>query len=165
MIANYLSSLRSLSLASQRRLPAVAALVVCLALTIVFFVLGKMTASQEARRAQSQSRLEKISSLVSEISAAEPQRPDGYEALAPLAIAQKVTRGLGLEAHLTSVRPSQLSGGQESVTLVYEALDLRNLLDLLQGLQDKGGLTVFSASLTRRLDDKELADLQLVLTK
>lgn len=157
--------LRGLSLANQRRLPALGALAVCLGLTAAFVTFWGMAGVEESRLAALRIRAERIAPVVNEILAAEAQRPQGIEALAPLAAAQKVTRDLGLEAHLTSVRPSQLSGGQESVTLVYESLDLPKFIGLLQALQQKGGLAIFSAALTRRLDDRELADLQLVLAK
>ena len=156
---------RGLSLANQRRLPVLGALALCLGLTAVFVVFWGMTGAEESRLAALRIRAERITPLVNEVLATEAQRPQDIETLAPLAAAQKVTRDLGLEAHLTSVRPSQLSGGQESVTLVYESLDLPKLIGLLQGLQQKGGLALFSAALTRRLDDRELADLQLVLAK
>ncbi len=88
------------------------------------------------------------------------------EALAdtPILVAvRQLSRDIGLEEKLTSVRPALQSAGRDGVQLYYERLDLAELTGLLEALQRDAGLKTSSLTLNRRLDNTSRADLQVVL--
>ncbi len=83
--------------------------------------------------------------------------------MAPMPAAQQVIRELGLENRLASIRPTQLSGGGQGVQMVMEAVNLPEFIKLMQNLGKRGGLSVLTFAMSRRLDNNQLADLKLVL--
>ena len=108
--------------------------------------------------------LERVSPVAEEVLRMESQLA-ALAGLSPLAAAQQVTRDLKLESHLSTIRPSKLGGGREGVQMIFEALNLPQLTDLLKNLKTRGGLKVVSATISRRLDSPKLADLQLILVR
>ena len=128
---------------------------------MIFSVLGDGAASRT--RAQ-EAQFDKITPLVQDY--LERQTVMGPLAgLSPLAAAQQITRELKLEDTLAAVRPMQITGGQEGVQMLFQALDHRQLLALLDSLTDRGGLKILSCNLNHRLDKPDFADLQLVLAR
>lgn len=142
------------------------AALVCTALWLALFLgLNVMRGNSEKQSMSHAARLNKITPLVRELEGLGAERDNSFSGIGPQAAAQKVTRELGLEDRLASLRPSQLVGGQEGVQLLYESLDLNQLIRLLEQLKSKGGLSVLSVVVNHRLDQPERADLQLVLSQ
>jgi type II secretory pathway component PulM len=92
-------------------------------------------------------------------------RKGALAGMGPMPAAQQVIREMGLDSRLASIRPTQLGGGAEGVQLIMESLNLPELLTLMDNLDHRAGLGVLNFSLSRRLDNKDLADLQLVLSR
>lgn len=85
--------------------------------------------------------------------------------MGPMATAQQITRDLGLEKKLSSVRPMDLDAGSQGVQLIFDGLDLPQILAFMKEIKIKGGLKVLTFSLTHKLDNDRLANLQMVLTR
>jgi type II secretory pathway component PulM len=92
-------------------------------------------------------------------------RKGALAGMGPMPAAQQVIREMGLDNRLASIRPTQLGGGAEGVQLIMESINLPELLTLMDNLDHRAGLGVLNFSLSRRLDNKDLADLQLVLAR
>ncbi len=148
---------------SQRRLAFRAGFWVLLGVLVLsWFLLYFSTQQAEQRVQQLEQRYRQAAPVVEQV--LEEQANKGALAgMAPFAATQQIVRELGLESRLASIRPAQLDGGGEGVQLVLESLNLPEVLDLLEGVRQRGGLAILSFSLTHRLDTPDLADLQLVL--
>ncbi len=84
----------------------------------------------------------------------------------PMTAAQQVTRDLGLDNRLTSLRPLQSgSGSADGVQVILESLNLPELVALMRDFNVRGGLKVTSFSINHRLDTPDLADVQIVLVR
>ena len=151
--------------ARRRRRYLVGAMIVWVCLWVAVFA-GLSMANSDLRKGMDtlKTRYERVRPLAREVLELQ-SRTGQFASLSPLAAAQQVGRELKLEEKLASVRPKQLGGGQEGVQLLFEALNLGELLDLLQGLGDRGGLKVMTCNLIHRLDNPKLVDLQLVLAR
>lgn len=122
--------------------------------------------SNAARKdaAEARSRYERVLPMAEEAMSLQTQSGN-LAGMNPLATAQQVSRDLQLERKLASIRPTQMTGGQEGVQLQYEALNLPEMLALLDTLNQKGRLKVLSLIFNHRGDRPKNADLQLVLTR
>ena len=133
-------------------------------LLIIWLLLSGSVGGAKARIATLEKRLQSVSPIAEETLRMESELA-ALAGLSPLAAAQQVTRDLKLESHLSTIRPSKLGGNREGVQMIFEALNLPQLLDLLKNLKGRGGLKVVSANLSRRLDKSKRADLQLILVR
>ncbi len=131
---------------------------------LAFVMTTYLTDGAKSALGSAQQRYEKIVPLIQEIKSLEA-RQSSLTDMTPLAAAQQVSRDLKLESKLASIRPTQLTGNQEGVQLLYERLNLDEFLSLLDTLQDKGRLKIISTVLNHRGDQANLADLQLVLAR
>lgn len=131
---------------------------------VCFLVLTTMTDAAAERTKAVQQRYDRVAPLVEEAVTLQA-RKGTLASMKPLAAAQQVSRDLKLDSRLASLRPAQLAGGQEGVQLFFESLDLAQLYDLLEAIQDRSGLKVFSMNFTRRMDVPDRADIQLVLVR
>ncbi|SDB55595.1 Type II secretion system (T2SS), protein M [Desulfonatronum thiosulfatophilum] len=119
-------------------------------------------------RTEEQSRLAlerhaRVLEMVQEIRGTE-RKHDRPQATMPVLIAaRQVSRDIGLEDKLTSVRPALQATGRDGVQLYYEQLNLPDLLALLEALSRDAGLRTSTLTFNRRMDNPSLADLQLVL--
>jgi hypothetical protein len=138
---------------------AVAALV-CLA---AFLALSGMTAEARKDADRLAGRLAKVAPLVEELETLQGAEDESLAPMEPLAAAQQISRDLGLAAKLSSVRPINVTGERTGVQVYYESLNLDQLVELLRTLKSRGGLKIVSFALNRRMDDPELANLQMVL--
>lgn len=128
-----------------------------------------LRAAQSVQEAQD--RHLQVADLVSEIHALERRAGlsgtisgETARLQAPILIAaRQITRDIGLEDKLISVRPALQATGRDGVQLYYERLTLPDLLALLETLEREGGMQTSTMTFNRRLDDPSLADLQLVL--
>ena len=104
-----------------------------------------------------------VSALVAEIRSLD-RGPNPERANLPILVAaRQLSRDIGLEDKLISVRPALQATGRDGVQLYYERLTLPDLLALLETLSRDGGLHTSTVTFNRRLDNPSLADLQLVL--
>ncbi len=85
--------------------------------------------------------------------------------LSPLAAAQQITRDMGIEDRLASIRPARAAQGRDGVQLHMESLNLPELLYFFASIRNQAGLQIVSGNLTKRLDNPSLIDLTLVLTR
>lgn len=105
----------------------------------------------------------RVAGMAQEIRLLESGRTEGLAGTPILIAVRQVSRDIGLEEKLTSVRPALQSAGRDGVQLYYERLDLPELIGLLEALQRSAGLKTSTLTLNRRLDNPGRADLQLVL--
>ncbi|MDY7000881.1 MAG: hypothetical protein SVS15_03755 [Thermodesulfobacteriota bacterium] len=133
-------------------------------LLIIWLLLSGSVGGAKARIATLEKRFQSVSPIAEETLRMESQLA-ALAGLSPLAAAQQVTRDLKLESRLSTIRPNKLGGDREGVQMIFEALNLPQLLDLLKNLKGRGGLKVVSATLSRRLDASKRADLQLILVR
>ncbi len=106
---------------------------------------------------------QQVSAFVAEIRGLE-RGPNPERANLPILVAaRQLSRDIGLEDKLVSVRPALQATGRDGVQLYYERLTLPDLLALLETLSRDGGLQTSTMTFNRRLDNPSLADLQLVL--
>lgn len=148
----------------RKRYFQLAALAVAGIWAVVFLIFSGITAGAKSDLVAQQAKYERVSPLVQKILALESQAGD-LATLSPLAAVQQAGRDLGLEDRLVSIKPTQLVGGQEGVQLMFESLNLQELMDLLHTLNVKGRLKVLSCMLNHRLDNPQLADIRLVLVR
>ncbi|HDQ40804.1 MAG TPA: hypothetical protein ENN39_07245 [Desulfonatronum sp.] len=118
-------------------------------------------AGEEASRALE--RHLRVAGMAQEIRMLERGTGEALAEMPILVAARQVSREIGLEEKLTSVRPALQSAGREGVQLYYERLDLGELVGLLEVMYRDAGLQTSSLTLNRRLDNPGRADLQLVL--
>jgi hypothetical protein len=85
--------------------------------------------------------------------------------ISALAAAQKVTRHIGLEDNLASIRPTHNVPGRDGVRLYLAGLNLTELVHLFSSLEKQAGLYTLSCDLTRRMDNARRVDVQLVVAK
>jgi type II secretory pathway component PulM len=148
---------------SQRRLMIQASFLLVLLLlagTWLGLHLSAQSAQEQAQRLKQ--RYAEVLPMVEQALNLQSSKGD-LAGMAPMPAAQQVIRELGLEDRLASIRPTQLGGGGEGVQLVMEAMNLPELIKLMKNLRSRGGLSVLTFNLGRRLDNTELADLKLVL--
>ncbi len=131
---------------------------------IVFLSLAMMTDARRQDAVRFEDRLRQVRSLTQEILALQSQVGD-LASLSPLGTAQQLNTDLHLEKNLASITPTQLAEGRDGVRLVYEALNLKQLVDLLQNIRSRGNLTILSCVINHREDNRMLADVQLVLSR
>ena len=131
---------------------------------LLFVLTTYLTDGARKSVSAAQSRYERIVPLIAEIKTLEARKSDLTD-MTPLAAAQQVSRDLKLEKKLASIRPTQLTGNQEGVQLLFERLDLDEFLSLLDTLQEKGRLKIVSSLINHRMDQPDRADLQLVLAR
>ncbi len=112
---------------------------------------------------QSLERHLRVAGMVQEIRSLEGTRGQSLAGTPILIAARQVSRDIGLEEKLTSVRPALQSAGRDGVQLYFERLDLTELIALMESLQRVAGLKTSTLTFNRRLDNPGLADLQLVL--
>lgn len=140
-------------------------LVVCMALfgLLVWAGLYQATQRAEAAAGQALERYLRVADMAQEIRMLEGGRTESLAGTPMLIAARQVSRDVGLEEKLTSVRPALQGAGRDGVQLYYERLSLTELIGLLEALHRETGLKTSSLSLSRRLDNPSRADLQLVL--
>jgi len=141
------------------------ALGVALFFLALFSSLSGMSASARQKLDTLSERRERILPLVDELRARQDQGGKSLRPMEPLAAAQQISRDLGMEANLASIRPMNMVGGKEGVQVFFESINLDQLTGLLVSLEARAGLTVFSVNLNRRMDNPKLANLQMVLTR
>lgn len=130
---------------------------------------GLYAATQQAvEEAQaSQKKHGRTAELVQRIRGLEQQHDQasgiGNDSAPVLVAVRQVSRDMGLEDKLASVRPALQAAGRDGVQLYYERLNLPELLALLEALQREAGMRTSSMTFNRRVDNDSLADLQLVL--
>ena len=144
--------------------PLMAAAVVVL-FVAVYAALSNMAESREQKLEDLAARYDKVVPLVAELRALQAQGGGSLRPMEPLAAVQEVSRELKIERNLASVRPMNLVGEKEAVQVFFESINLDQLVGLLEALESMAGLQVFSFNLSRRMDDPDLANLQMVLTR
>ncbi|TVQ97923.1 MAG: hypothetical protein EA399_11905 [Desulfovibrionales bacterium] len=145
-----------------------AALCLLLALTalgVVTIWLWLLTATLRAaeREAAAMERHHQVSELATEIRGLERAAVPEQTNLPILLATRQISRDIGLEEKLISVRPALQAAGRDGVQLYFERLTLPDLLSLLEALQRDGGLHTSTLTFNRRLDNPSLADIQVVL--
>lgn len=145
-----------------------AALYLLLALTAsatfaAWFWLHAATLRAEEQGRTVRERYVDVSEMVQQIRSLEGGRIRMQTDAPVLIAARQVSRDIGLEDKLISVRPALQATGRDGVQLYYERLTLPDLLALLETLSRDAGLQTSNLTFNRRLDDPSLADLQLVL--
>ncbi|WP_045220578.1 type II secretion system protein GspM [Desulfonatronum thioautotrophicum] len=135
------------------------------ALGIVMIWAWLFTATLRAaeRETRAMERHRQVSGLVTEIRGLERTTGPEQTNLPILLATRQLSRDIGLEEKLISVRPALQAAGRDGVQLYFERLTLPDLLSLLEALQRDGGLQTSTVTFNRRLDDPSLADMQLVL--
>ena len=131
-------------------------------LILVWIMLAGATAARSREAAALAAKHRQIKPMVDEIIRLKAQK-GALAGLGPMAAAQQVIREMGLEAKLSSIRPTQVAGGGDGVQLLLESFNLPELIKLLGSLGERGGLKIISFSLSHRMDSPKLADLQMVL--
>jgi type II secretory pathway component PulM len=144
--------------------PAVPA-VLGLVFIILFSTMAGMTADNERRLQTLSERYDRIVPMVRELRLLQNRGGESLRPMKPLAAVQQISRDLNLEPNLASVRPMNLMGDQEGVQVLFESINLDQLVGLLTSLNSRAGLQVFSFNFNRRLDESTLANLQMVLTR
>lgn len=126
---------------------------------------GLHTATLRAGEEASQAleRHARVAAMVQEIRMLEGAQGEFLAGTPILIAARQVSRNIGLEEKLASVRPALQTSGRDGVQLYYEKLNLIELMSLLEALQREAGLKTSTLTLNRRLDNPSHADLQLVL--
>ncbi|MEW5774445.1 MAG: hypothetical protein AB1916_13070 [Thermodesulfobacteriota bacterium] len=156
--------IQELSPARRRRVLALGVLLWAVLLLMGWLALSGIAARSQERIAATGREMERAAGLAGQVMHLEAQLA-ALSGLAPLAAAQQVVRDLGMEARLTAIRPTQLGGGMEGVQMIFESLDLPQIINLLKQLRSRGGLSTVSATLSRRLDARDRADMQLVVVR
>jgi len=110
-------------------------------------------------------RYERALPLAVEVMAAESSRNEEAQGVSSLAAVQQITRQMGLEDRLTSIRPSRALQGRDGVQIYMENINLLELLQLFESFKEQAGLQVVSGNLNKRLDNPKRMDLSLVLTR
>jgi len=128
----------------------------------LYIWLAALSSSAQHQAGRIGDRLRTVAPIVAEIEALKDSVPAEFTSVGPLAATQQVAHDLGLDRNLSTIRPSQLNGGQEAVQVAFESLDLIQMLDLFDALVTRGGLSVVSCVMNHRMDR---ADLQLVLAR
>jgi hypothetical protein len=124
---------------------------------------GISTTRAETQRIQSQ--YEKALPLAKTIVSQKQTPAASSKNISALAAAQQVTRHLGLEDNLASIRPTQDVPGRDGVRLYLTGLNLTELVHLFANLDKRAGLYTLSCELTRRMDNARRVDLELVVAK
>lgn len=133
----------------------------------LFMIWSGFYESQERSQSisvRSQQKYLQVQPLVEQLKAGEAARGALVER-EPMAAAQQVIRDLGLDSRLTSVRPVQSGAGAGGVQVIFEALNLPEIVYLLRDFKVRGALNVSSISINHRLDSPELADVQITLSR
>jgi hypothetical protein len=156
--------IQELSPARRRRVLALGVLGWAVILLMGWLALTEAAVHSRQSIAEMGKEMDRAVGLVGQVMHLEAQLA-ALSGLAPLAAAQQVVRDIGLEKHLTAIRPTQLGGGVEGVQMIFESLDLPQIINLLKQLRARGGLTTVSSTLSRRLDARDHADLQLVVVR
>lgn len=132
--------------------------------TTAWFWLYAATQRAAEREAAAMEQHQRVSTLVAEILGRERGAgPEEQANLPILIVARQISRDIGLEEKLISVRPALQTTGRDGVQLYYEQLTLPDLLALLEALNRDSGLQVSTVTFNRRMDNPSLADLQMVL--
>ncbi len=156
--------IQELSPARRRRVLALGVLGWAVILLMGWLALTEAAVHSRQGIAEMGKEMDRAVGLVGQVMHLEAQLA-ALSGLAPLAAAQQVVRDQGLEGKLTAIRPTQLGGGVEGVQMIFESLDLPQLIELLKQLRARGGLSTVSSTLSRRLDTRDRADLQLVVVR
>lgn len=156
--------IQELSPARRKRVLALGVLLWAVVLLLGWLALSEAPALARERIAATGREMERTAGLVGQVMHIEAQLA-ALSGLAPLAAAQQVVRDLGMEKRLTAIRPTQLGGGMEGVQMIFESLDLPQIINLLKQMRSRGGLSTVSATLSRRLDARDRADMQLVVVR
>ena len=134
-----------------------------LAATAIWLWLHAATLRAAEREEAVMERHQKVSELVAAIRGLE-RGANAEQANLPILIsARQISRDIGLEEKLVSVRPALQTTGRDGVQLYYERLTLPDLLALLEALNRESGLQSSTVTFNRRMDNPSLADLQMVL--
>jgi hypothetical protein len=156
--------IQELSPARRRRVLALGVLGWAGVLLLGWLALSEARDLARQRIAAAGPEMDRAAGLVGQVMHLEAQLA-ALSGLAPLAAAQQVVRDQGLEKQLTAIRPTQLGGGVEGVQMIFESLDLPQIINLLKQMRSRGGLSTVSATLSRRLDARDRADMQLVVVR
>lgn len=156
--------IQELSPARRRRVLALGVLLWAGLLLLGWLALSEARDGARARIAALGREMDRAAHLAGQVMHLEAQLA-ALSGLAPLAAAQQVVRDLGMERQLTAIRPTQLGGGMEGVQMIFESLDLPQIINLLKQMRSRGGLSTVSATLSRRLDARDRADMQLVVVR
>lgn len=130
----------------------------------VWVYLKDMNTTAERRIDALQAKIAEVKPLVRETVLLESQRKDLAE-LSTLAAARQVTRELKLDGKLAAIRPGTVGGDREGVQMIFEGLNHPETVNLMKNLENRGGLKIISAGLTRRPDNSNLADFQMLLLR
>lgn len=147
----------------QKRAAQAFVVLVGAAACLIWFGLFSATQRAADQANQAMERHQRADALVREIRQLERTQGDSLSGAPILVAARQVSRDMGLEEKLTSVRPALQSSGRDGVHLYFERLNLPELIGLLETMQREAGLKTSTLNLNRRLDDPGQADLQLVL--
>ncbi len=156
--------IQELSPARRKRVLALGVLLWAVVLLLGWLALSEAPGLARERIKATGREMERTAGLVGQVMHMEAQLA-ALSGLAPLAAAQQVVRDLGMEKRLTAIRPTQLGGGVEGVQMIFESLDLPQIINLLKQMRSRGGLSTVSATLSRRLDARDRADMQLVVVR
>ncbi|GAB6059195.1 type II secretion system protein GspM [Desulfonatronum parangueonense] len=141
-------------------------LLMTLSVLIFFFLwiwLHAWTMRTEEQGQMALERHARVLEMVQEIRGLEREHGRPLADMPVLVAVRQVSRDIGLEDKLISVRPALQATGRDGVQLYYERLNLPDLLALLEALGHGAGLRTSTLTFNRRMDNPSLADLQLVL--
>jgi hypothetical protein len=155
---------RELPAGRQRTFFQVAALAALGVSAVVWMFLYSATGQAAQRSTAARESYAKVAAMAQEASTLEA-RTAALASLSPIAATQQIAREMGLDKRLSSVRPAQIGGGQDGAQLLFEGLNLPELVNLLGNLKNRGGLRTVSCSISHRMDVPDLADLQLVVVR
>ncbi len=135
--------------------------------TVCYSVLSWSADAAESELGRLQARYERTEPLVAQLKALQSgsENSGNLSDLSPLAAAQQLTRDLRMQQQLASIRPAKLAGGQEGVQLNFLSLDRDQFVNLLQALNERGGMQIVNFAFNHRMDKPERADMQLVLVR
>lgn len=136
----------------------------CVFWIVLFTIFSTMTGTARKDIERAEDRLKRVEPVVQEIQALQ-KATGNLASLTPLAAAQQLSRDLNMERQLSSIRPTQLAGGQEGVQLLFESLDRNQVVQLLETIRTRSRMKILSFVFNHRMDNAKRADLQLVLVR
>jgi type II secretory pathway component PulM len=149
----------------RKRILAYALAAWVILLVFIFYSLQDRMEQTRQQITQTEQRLDKVLSLAEKVDANAAQSAD-LANMDPMPAVQEVTRDMQIGSKLASVQPvEQGQAGSSGVQVIYQQLNLPELVNLLHNLRTRGGLNIITCNLSKRMDDSKLADLQMLLSK
>lgn len=149
--------------AKSRLIYGLVLLICCIAL-FIWFSLYAQTQQTKEEISRVSSRYEEVLPLAQKIVQLQNQQTNVSE-MAPMPAAQNVVKQLQLRDHMASISPIQLGPGQEAVQMYFESLNLPQIVDLMHNLEKQAGFRVMNFQFNHRMEDNDLADIKVVISR